>query len=143
MKKALKWINDLTRQVEIGEKFRGKVTRLTDFGAFVQILPGQEGMVHISQLSDQRVGRIDDVLKIGDELDVVVIEIDELDRINLSHKAAVSPGHDVVTEKFGRNYRPKNDGPPRDRSGGNRRGGGRGFGGGRSGGRGGRPRSRR
>ncbi len=88
IKKAQKWIEGLTHEVKVGEKFMGKVTKITDFGAFVEILPGQEGLVHISQLADKRIARVEDVVKTGDVIPVIVIEIDELGRINLSHKAA-------------------------------------------------------
>lgn len=87
-KKAGKWIESLTHEVKVGEKFTGKVTKITNFGAFVEVLPGQEGLVHISQFSDKRIGRVEDVVKIGDTIPVVVIEIDDLGRINLSSKTA-------------------------------------------------------
>ncbi len=86
--KAATWIRDLTREVEAGEIFRGKVTRVLDFGAFVEVLPGQEGLVHISELAPFRVGKVTDVVNIGDEIPVKVIEIDQMGRINLSLKAA-------------------------------------------------------
>lgn len=84
--KAVKWIQDIVREVEPGEIFEGKVTRLMDFGAFVEVLPGKEGLVHISQLANYRVGRVEDVVKIGDTLKVQVSEIDEQGRMNLTHK---------------------------------------------------------
>jgi polyribonucleotide nucleotidyltransferase len=87
-KKALEWINNITREVVIGEIFQGNVKRILDFGAFVEILPGQEGLVHISQLSKERVNKVTDVVKIGDIIPVKVISIDEQGRINLSLKEA-------------------------------------------------------
>ncbi len=84
--KALEWIKNITREVVAGEKFSGKVTRLMDFGAFVEILPGQEGLVHISEMAPFRVGKVTDVVSIGDIVPVVVKEIDEQGRINLSMK---------------------------------------------------------
>ncbi len=84
--KAVKWIQDIVREVEAGEIFEGKVTRLMDFGAFVEVLPGKEGLVHISQLANYRVARVEDVVKIGDSLKVQVSEIDDQGRINLTHK---------------------------------------------------------
>ncbi len=84
--KAVKWIQDIVREVEAGEIFDGKVTRLMDFGAFVEVLPGKEGLVHISQLANYRVARVEDVVKIGDALKVQVSEIDDQGRINLTHK---------------------------------------------------------
>jgi polyribonucleotide nucleotidyltransferase len=86
MKKALEIIHNLTREIKIGEVFHGKVNRIMDFGAFVELTPGHDGLCHISELSWQRVGRVEDVVHIGDELDVKVVEIDHMGRINLSHK---------------------------------------------------------
>jgi polyribonucleotide nucleotidyltransferase len=85
---AVKWIKDLTREVMAGEMFRGKVTRLMEFGAFVEILPGKEGMIHISELAPFRVQKVTDVVNIGEEVPVKVIKIDEQGRVNLSLKAA-------------------------------------------------------
>lgn len=88
LKGAIEWIESLTHEVKVGEKFQGKITRLMNFGAFAEILPGQEGLIHISQLSDRRVNKVEDVVKVGDVVPVAVIEIDEQGRINLSMKAA-------------------------------------------------------
>jgi len=85
--KAQEWIKNLTHEVKAGEIFNAKVTRLMNFGAFAEILPGQEGLIHISQLSDKRVEKVEDVIKIGDVVPVKVIEIDAQGRINLSVKA--------------------------------------------------------
>jgi len=85
-KKAITWIKNITREVKVGEIFQGKVKRILDFGAFVEILPGQEGLVHISQLAPYRVKRVEDVVKVGETLPVKVISIDEQGRINLSLK---------------------------------------------------------
>jgi polyribonucleotide nucleotidyltransferase len=87
--KAVRWIEGLTRDVEVGKEYIGKVTRIMNFGAFVEILPGKEGLVHISQLADYRVPRVEDVVSIGDELMVIVTEIDRMGRINLSRRAAM------------------------------------------------------
>ena len=87
--KAIRWIEGLTKDVEIGKEYLGKVTRIMNFGAFVEILPGKEGLVHISQLADYRVPRVEDVVSIGDELMVVVTEIDRMGRVNLSRRAAM------------------------------------------------------
>ncbi len=87
--KAVRWIEGLTRDVEVGKEYLGKVTRIMNFGAFVEILPGKEGLVHISQLADYRVPRVEDVVSIGDELMVVVTEIDRMGRVNLSRRAAM------------------------------------------------------
>jgi len=87
-KKAVSWIKDITREVKVGEIFQGKVKRILDFGAFVEIFPGQEGLIHISQLAPFRVERVEDIVKVGDIVPVKVISIDEQGRINLSLKAA-------------------------------------------------------
>ncbi|HTK05318.1 MAG TPA: polyribonucleotide nucleotidyltransferase [Candidatus Eisenbacteria bacterium] len=87
--KAAQWVSDLTRELKAGELFKsGKVTRLMDFGAFVEVLPGQEGLVHISEMAPWRVGKVGDMVKVGDIVPVKVIEIDELGRVNLSIKRA-------------------------------------------------------
>ncbi|WP_446899521.1 polyribonucleotide nucleotidyltransferase [Clostridium sp. LBM24168] len=88
-KKALKMIDDLTREIKIGEIYLGKVTKITNFGAFVEILPGKEGLVHISKLDFKRVNKVEDVVSVGDEILVKVIEIDNQGRINLSRKDAI------------------------------------------------------
>jgi len=88
--KAADWIQSITKEVEVGEIFQGKVKRILDFGAFVEILPGQEGLVHISQISPHHVNKVKDVLKIGDIVPVKVISIDEQGRINLSIKEVKS-----------------------------------------------------
>ena len=79
-------IEHLTKAVEIGATYLGKVVKITSFGAFVEILPGKEGLVHISKLSHSRVDKVEDVVKVGDEVLVKVIEIDKQGRINLSRK---------------------------------------------------------
>ncbi|MDA8204648.1 MAG: polyribonucleotide nucleotidyltransferase [Thermaerobacter sp.] len=84
--RAMEMIQDLTRSVAVGEVYTGKVTRLMNFGAFVEILPGKEGLVHISQLSHRHVAKVEDAVKPGDMLQVKVVEIDNMGRINLSHK---------------------------------------------------------
>lgn len=89
MKKARKMIEDIVREVEVGEVYTGKVTRLMKFGAFVEVLPGKEGLCHISQLASHRVEKVEDVVQIGDQLQVKVVEIDDKGRINLSHKACL------------------------------------------------------
>ena len=85
--KAKKMVESLTHEVKPGEVYLGKVTRLMKFGVFVEILPGQEGMVHISQLALKRVEKVEDVVHEGDEIMVKVMEIDDKGRINLSRKA--------------------------------------------------------
>ena len=89
MKKARQMIEDIVREVEVGETYMGTVTRLMKFGAFVEVLPGKEGLCHISQLSKRRVEKVEDVVQIGDQIEVKVVEIDEKGRINVSHKAVL------------------------------------------------------
>ncbi len=87
--KAKQMVEALTKEVKPGETYLGTVTRLMNFGAFVAILPGKEGLVHISQLAPDRVERVEDVVKPGDQIMVKVIEIDSQGRINLSRKAVL------------------------------------------------------
>ena len=89
-KKAVKMIEDLIREVEVGETYEGKVTRIMNFGAFVEVLPGKEGLVHISQLAKERVEKVEDVVAIGDIVKVKVIEIDRQGRVNLSRKVLLT-----------------------------------------------------
>ena len=88
-RKAITWIESLTREVEVGALYLGKVTRIMGFGAFVEILPGKEGLVRIGELADYHVPTVEDVVSVGDEIMVVVIEIDRQGRVNLSRKAAM------------------------------------------------------
>ncbi|MBS5594392.1 MAG: polyribonucleotide nucleotidyltransferase [Clostridiales bacterium] len=84
---AVEMIQNIVKDPEVGEIYTGKVVRIMDFGAFVNILPGKDGLVHISQLDKKRVNKVEDVVKVGDEVTVKVIEIDRMGRINLSRKA--------------------------------------------------------
>ena len=83
---AQKLIKDIVVEAEVGQTYKGKVTRITTFGAFVEILPGKEGLLHISHIAHERVAKVEDVLNIGDEVEVKVTEIDEKGRVNLSRK---------------------------------------------------------
>ncbi|MBP9762034.1 polyribonucleotide nucleotidyltransferase [Patescibacteria group bacterium] len=85
---AVAWIKQLTREVQAGEKFSGPVTRILDFGAFVEILPKVEGLVHISEMAPYRVGKVTDIVQVGQVVNVVVNEIDSMGRLNLSMKRA-------------------------------------------------------
>ncbi|MCH8049491.1 S1 RNA-binding domain-containing protein, partial [Patescibacteria group bacterium] len=85
---ALDWIHNITREVEAGEAFTGEVMRIMDFGAFVSVLPGKDGLVHISELAPWRVEKVTDIVNLGDKVNVKVIEIDDMGRINLSMKQA-------------------------------------------------------
>ncbi|HUP83813.1 MAG TPA: polyribonucleotide nucleotidyltransferase, partial [Candidatus Limnocylindria bacterium] len=88
-KAAIAMIEGITREVEVGGLYLGKVTRIMTFGAFVEILPGKEGLVRIGELADHHVPTVEDVVSVGDEIMVVVVEIDRQGRVNLSRKAAM------------------------------------------------------
>jgi polyribonucleotide nucleotidyltransferase len=109
--KAKQIVENLTKEIVVGETYLGTVTRIITIGAFVQILPGKEGLVHISQLAPTRVEKVEDVVKVGDEIMVKVVEIDGQGRVNLSRKAllgGVSGNGDFVS----RGPRPSRE--PRD-----------------------------
>ncbi len=115
--KAIKIIEDLTREVEQGEIYTGKVTRLFNFGAMVEILPGKEGLVHISELANYHVPKVEDVVKVGDEVMVKVIGIDNSGRINLSRKAILEglsnlPGAKVKNSSAPKDHRRRFVRPP-------------------------------
>ncbi len=86
--KAIKWIENITHEIKVGEIFQGKVKKIFNFGAVVEILPEQEGLVHISQFSQHRIGKIEDVVKVGDIIPVKVINVEENGKISLSAKDA-------------------------------------------------------
>jgi polyribonucleotide nucleotidyltransferase len=88
--KAIELIEALTGEVEVGRIYEGTVRKLMDFGAFVNIAPGTDGLCHISELKDERVSRVEDVLKEGEKVLVKVLEIDRQGRIRLSRKAALA-----------------------------------------------------
>jgi polyribonucleotide nucleotidyltransferase len=109
--KAKQIVENLTKEIAVGETYLGKVTRIITIGAFVQILPGKEGLVHISQLAPTRVDKVEDVVKLGDEVMVKVMEIDGQGRINLSRKALLGGGSG--NGDAGRGTRPpRESGPP-------------------------------
>ncbi len=133
--RAVQMIKDLTGEVEIGRTVLGKVTRIMNFGAFVEIVPGKEGLVPINELAEEPVGSVNDVVAEGDDIMVMVVEVDHLGRINLSRRAVLqdlTPAETLATAP----PRPGRDGP---RGGGRRDGGRRDGPGGRGGGRRGRP----
>ncbi len=113
--KAQSIIRGLTEDVEVGKIYLGTVKRIVDFGAFVEILPGKEGLVRIGDLAEYRVNRVEDVVKLGDEIMVMVIEVDSQGRINLSRRAVLDGTPPTA--------RPAGDRGPR--SSGGRDGGGR------------------
>jgi polyribonucleotide nucleotidyltransferase len=125
-------IEALTESAVLGRIYTGKVVRVTDFGAFVEILPNIDGMVHISQLDTQRVNKVEDVVRLGDEITVMVTDIDEQGKIRLSRQAVLEGW---TAEEAAEHDRPRGGRPSGNRSGGNRSGGGH------SGGRGGDRRS--
>jgi polyribonucleotide nucleotidyltransferase len=88
-KKAVEWVMNITREVKAGELFQARITRIMNFGAFAEVLPNQEGLIHISELADHRVENVEDVVHVGDIVPVIVKEIDSQGRINLSHKQAI------------------------------------------------------
>jgi polyribonucleotide nucleotidyltransferase len=140
---AIDMIKSITASVEVGKIYHGTVTRVMNFGAFVSLIGNKEGMVHISELAPGRVAEVTDVLDVGDEVDVKVVEIDKMGRVNLSKVAADRElgritGEDALGEGGGTENRPARD---RDR-GGDRGRGGSGGGQRRSGGGGGGSRDR-
>ena len=115
--RAIRMIEDITREVEVGKTYKGRVTRVTPFGAFVEVLPGKEGLVHISRLAEERVERTEDVVNVGDEITVKVTEIDNLGRVNLSRREVLrderrARGEEVLRDEgpsAGRPRRPSGD----------------------------------
>jgi polyribonucleotide nucleotidyltransferase len=151
-RRAIEIVEGLTKEVEVGEIYNGKVVRIVDFGCFVELPGGKDGLVRIGELADYHVPSVEDVVAVGDEIMVKVIEVDNLGRINLSRKAVLTgeDGEGGEPEPVGAGAAP-GERPPRDRSddrppprrdgpGGGRPGGGGGrggYGGGRPGGGGG------
>ena len=149
-RKAIAIIEGLTQEAVVGQKYTGRVTRTVDFGAFVEIMPGKEGLVRIGELADYRVPTVEDVVNVGDEIEVMVLEIDNLGRINLSRRAVLdgtepeeieAPG-EIPSPMARRNSMLTTVRPPQraprpagDGGGFNRRRGGRGPGGAGGGGR--------
>ncbi len=93
--KAKKIIEDIVREVEVGQMYLGKVKRIEKFGAFVELFAGKDGLVHISELAEERVGKVEDVIAIGDEILVKVTEVDKQGRVNLSRKAVLKEQKDA------------------------------------------------
>lgn len=111
--KAIAIIESLTKDVEVGDVYTGKVTRILDFGAMVEVLPGKEGLVHISELASYRVNKVEDEVNIGDEVMVKVIGIDNMGRVNLSRRALFEKD----SERAARTDNARNSRPPYRRSG--------------------------
>jgi polyribonucleotide nucleotidyltransferase len=87
-KRAIEWVESIVAEPEVGKIYEGEVVKIMDFGAFVNIMPGKDGLVHISQLAEQRVEKVEDVVKLGDRIKVKLVEVDGQGRLNLSKKAA-------------------------------------------------------
>ena len=98
MQRAVDWIRGLTAEAEVGKIYRGTVRKVVDFGAFVEIMPGTDGLVHISQLANERVKQVTDVVREGDVIDVKVLEVDKSGKIRLSRKEALreTPGKEAA-----------------------------------------------
>ncbi|MDQ6742571.1 MAG: polyribonucleotide nucleotidyltransferase, partial [Candidatus Dormibacteraeota bacterium] len=134
-RRAIDWIKGLTDEVEVGRIYRGKVVRIMPFGAFVEVLPNQDGLVHISKLTDHRVERVEEVVNVGDEIQVKATEIDSQGRLNLSRQEALEElaargepadekiDMDAVAAALSSPAPPREQ---RERNGGGYRGGGRG-----------------
>ncbi|HEY97711.1 MAG TPA: polyribonucleotide nucleotidyltransferase [Dehalococcoidia bacterium] len=112
--KAIAIIESLTKDVEVGDVYTGKVTRILDFGAMVEVLPGKEGLIHISELASYRVNKVEDEVKIGDEVMVKVIGIDNMGRVNLSRRALFEKDSERTAT---RTDNTRNSRPPYRRSG--------------------------
>ena len=91
-KKAIAIINGICAEAEVGRVYKGKVVRIMDFGAFVEVFPGTQGLLHISEISNERVRQVTDVLREGEEIEVKVLEVDRAGRIKLSRRAAMEQG---------------------------------------------------
>ncbi|MGQ9708195.1 MAG: polyribonucleotide nucleotidyltransferase [bacterium] len=103
LQQAKEWVESLVAEVEVGKIYQGTVTRIMNFGAFVEILPGKEGMIHISQLGPERYRQVTDAVKVGDKVWVKVVEIDEQGRINLSRRKAMEERGEIpVSSDSGR-----------------------------------------
>jgi len=98
-RKAIDIIESLTKEIEVGTIYTGKVSRILNFGAMVEIAPGKDGLVHISELADYRVGKVEDEVKIGDEVTVKVIGIDDMGRVNLSRRAVLDKSDQAAGDR--------------------------------------------
>ena len=112
--KARRIIEGIAKDVEVGDVYLGKVVRIMNFGAFIELTPGKDGMLHISKMADHRVEKVEDVMNIGDEIEVKVNEIDSQGRVNLIRNDIVYPAHDAAPRANGGERRrpPRRDGRP-------------------------------
>ena len=94
-------ISNMTKEIEVGGTYTGKVTRVLNFGAMIEIIPGKEGLVHISELADYRVASVEDIVKVGEQVTVKVIEVDSMGRINLSRRALLKKTTELGGEDKG------------------------------------------
>ncbi|MEK7108450.1 MAG: polyribonucleotide nucleotidyltransferase [Patescibacteria group bacterium] len=117
MRQAVEWVRSLTAEVEVGKTYHGTVTRLMDFGAFVEVLPKQEGLVHVSEMAPYRVNKVTDIVKAGDKVFVKLTEVDSMGRLNLSMKQAEGnvfpPAPAFNASAPSRDDRPRRDPKPR------------------------------
>ncbi|MBR4980528.1 MAG: S1 RNA-binding domain-containing protein, partial [Bacteroidales bacterium] len=117
MDKALNWIKGITTVPEVGQVYHGKITSILDFGAFVEILPGKEGLLHISEIAWKKTEKVEDVYKVGDEVDVKLLEIDEkTGKMRLSVKALLPKPEGYVEPQ----RRPRGEGNRSSRTGNSR-----------------------
>lgn len=117
MEIARREVEQIGAEIEIGKLYKGRVVTIKEFGAFVEVLPGQDGLVHVSELSDKRVARVEDVVKMGDEIWVKCMGVDEKGRVKLSRRAAMEERGEIAasqTESAGEGE-PASERPPRDR----------------------------
>jgi|GEM_PF-14248 len=112
--KCLEHVKAMTAEVELGTTYTGRVTAIKEFGAFVEILPGQEGLVHVSELSNEFIRAVTDVVRIGDEVEVKVIAIDDFGKVKLSRKALMEPAEGGDDDGEGGDERPRGRRPRRD-----------------------------
>lgn len=118
---AKAWVESLVEEAEVGKLYEGRVTRIMNFGAFVEVLPGKEGLVHISQLGPERYNRVEDAVKEGDKVWVKVVEIDDMGRLNLSRRKAMEERGEIPkSDDSGIADRPPRRGGPPFRGGGDR-----------------------
>lgn len=115
--KAREMIDRIIEVPEVGKVYKGTVKRIMDFGAFVEIIPGKEGLLHISQIDVQRTNKVSDVFKVGDPVEVKLLKIDDEGRLNLSRKALMAGGENAAEEESNRTHAPRRDGGSHDRRG--------------------------
>jgi polyribonucleotide nucleotidyltransferase len=112
---VVKIIEDITRDLKVGEIYQGRVVRIVPFGAFLELMPGRDGLLHISQIARERIEKVEDVLHMGDEVEVKVIEIDPQGKVRLSRKELLPGGAGGDTSGGGERRRPRSDGDRGDR----------------------------